>query len=55
LEELAAIREAVAEDAPNSKRQARAFEPTKGTKEVPIDPDDPNGKVLCIGANLSPK
>jgi hypothetical protein len=54
-EELTVIREAVIEDAPNSKRQARAFEPTKGTKEVPVDPNDSNGKVLCISAALSPK
>jgi hypothetical protein len=55
LEELTIIREAMAEDALDSKWQARAFEPMEGTKEVPVDPNDSNGKVLRIGADLSPK
>jgi hypothetical protein len=54
-EELTVIRESVAADAPNSKQQAEAFEPTEGTKEVPLDPNDPNRKVLQIGADISPK
>jgi hypothetical protein len=49
------IREAVAKDAPDSKRQAGAFEPTEGTKEVLVDPSDSESKVLRIGADLSPK
>jgi hypothetical protein len=52
--ELVVIRRVVTKGAPNSKRQAGAFEPTRGTNEVPIDPDS-DGKVLCIGADLSPK
>jgi hypothetical protein len=54
-EELMTIREAVAKNAPDSKRWAKAFEPMEGTKEVPVNPDDPNGKVLRVGADLSPK
>jgi hypothetical protein len=55
LEELAVIREVVAEDTPDSRWQARAFEPMEGTKEVPVDPSDSDGNVLRIGADLSPK
>jgi hypothetical protein len=40
---------------PDSKRQAGAFEPTEGTKEVPVDTNDPNGKALRVGADPSPK
>jgi hypothetical protein len=39
-EELAAIRVATVEE---------------NAKEVPIDPTDSDGKVLCIGSDLSPK
>jgi hypothetical protein len=55
LEELVVIREAVAEDMPDSKRQAEAFEPIEGTKEVPVDPSDSDSKVLRISADHSPK
>jgi hypothetical protein len=54
-EELMIVREEVAADAPDSKRQARVLEPTEGTKEVPVDPNNPKGEVLRIGADLSPK
>jgi hypothetical protein len=54
-EELAILREETAEKAPDSKRSARSFEPTEGTKEVLIDPGSTEGKVAHIGALLSPK
>jgi hypothetical protein len=54
-EELTIIREVMTEDGPDSNRPATAFEPIKGTKEVPISPNVSNGKVLCIDADLSPK
>jgi hypothetical protein len=54
-EELMTIREAMDEDTPDSKGQAKSFEPIEDTKEVPVDPNDPNGKVLHVGADLSPK
>jgi hypothetical protein len=53
--ELANIREAVAKDAPDSKRQAGAFEPVENTKEVPVDPSGSDGKVLRISSDLSPQ
>jgi hypothetical protein len=34
---------------------AESFKPTEGTKEVLIDPNSPKGKVVRIGASLSPK
>jgi hypothetical protein len=54
-EELAAIRKETADEAPDSKRPTRSFEPMEGTKEVPVNPSNPNGKVLRIGADLSTK
>jgi hypothetical protein len=54
-EELAVIREETVEEAPDSKWLVGSFEPTKGTKQVLIDPSSPKGKVVCIGASLSPK
>jgi hypothetical protein len=54
-EELAMIREVEATGTPNSKRRAGAFEPTVGTKEVNVDPNDPNRKALRVGADLSPE
>jgi hypothetical protein len=54
-EELAAIKVATVEEAPNSKRPACSFEPTENTKEVPVDPTSSNGKVLHIGSDLSSK
>jgi hypothetical protein len=48
-EELAAIKVATVEEAPNSKW------PTENTKEVPVDPTSSNGKVLRIGSDLSSK
>ena len=47
------IKEGTAEEAPNSKRLARPFEPTEGIKEVLIDPSSSKGKVVCIGTMLS--
>jgi hypothetical protein len=54
-EELAVIRKETTEVVPDSTRSARSFEPIKGTKEVLIDPSSSEGKVVHIGASLSPK
>jgi len=43
------------EDAPDSKQLAKSFEPTKGVKEVLIDPNSSEGKVVRIGTTLSSK
>jgi hypothetical protein len=53
--ELAVIRKETTEEAPDSKRLARSFEPREGTKEVLIDPSSSDDKVLHISANLSAK
>jgi hypothetical protein len=55
FEEFAIIKEGIVEEAPNSKRSAGSFEPTEGTKEVLIDPNSTEGKVVRIGTSLSPK
>jgi hypothetical protein len=53
--ELTMIKEGITEEAPDSKRSARSFEPTEGTKEVLIDPSNSKGKVVRVGTSLSPK
>jgi hypothetical protein len=54
-EELAIIRKETTEEAPDSKRSAGSFEPTEGTKEVLIDPNGFDGKMLRVSADLSTK
>jgi len=53
--ELAAIRERTAGEPLDSKRSAGSFEPVEGIKEIPVDPSNPDGKVLQIGTTLSSK
>ena len=53
--ELATIRKEVAKEAPNPKRSIESFGPVEGTKEVLIDPDNTEGKVVPIGTMLSSK
>jgi hypothetical protein len=55
FEELAVIKEATIEEAPDSKWSTRYFEPTEDTKEILIDPSSSEEKVVCIGTSLSPK
>ena len=51
--ELAAIREEVIEEAPNSKRSTRSFEPVEVSKEVLVDPRSTEGKIVRIGTTFS--
>ncbi|XP_066333722.1 uncharacterized protein [Miscanthus floridulus] len=53
--ELVAIRKEVTEEAPDPKRLTGSFEPAEGSKEVLIDPNSPEGKVVRIGTTLSSK
>ena len=52
---LASKLEALAAEAPEPKRHAGSFEPTEGTKKIPLNPNDSDGKVLTISADLDPK
>ncbi|XP_066322539.1 uncharacterized protein [Miscanthus floridulus] len=52
---LAAIKKEVTEETPDPKKSIESFEPTEGSKEVFIDPDSPDGKVVRIGIMLSSK
>ena len=36
----------------STQRHAGSFEPAEGVKDVPLDPNCPNGKVLRISATL---
>ena len=53
--ELASKLEALAAEAPEPKQHAGSFEPSKGTKKIPLDPNNSDGKVLTISADLDPK
>ncbi|XP_066312181.1 uncharacterized protein [Miscanthus floridulus] len=53
--ELATIKKEVTKEAPDPKKLTRFFDPTEGSKEVLIDPDSPDGKVVRIGTTLSYK
>ena len=53
--ELASKLEALAAETPEPKRHAGSFEPAEGTKKIPLDPNNSDGKVLTISADLNPK
>ena len=50
--ELAALKEKVAEEAPDAKKSTGSFESAEGSKEVLIDPSSSEGKMVCIGTAL---
>jgi len=47
--------EALTAEAPKPKRHAGSFEPAEGTKMVPLGPNNSDGKVLTISADLDHK
>jgi len=53
--ELTLKLEALAAEAPEPKRHAGSFEPAEGTKKIPLDHNNSDGKVLTISADLDPK
>jgi len=53
--ELASKLEALAAEAPEPKRHAGIFELAEGTKKILLDPNNSDGKVLTISADLDPK
>ena len=48
-----AIRKEVTKEAPDPKKSTESFKPMEGSKEVLIDPDNLDGKVVRIGTTLS--
>ena len=55
-EALATQVQEMAEEAKDSKqRHAGNFEPTEGTKDIPLNPKTPDGKTLKISATLDSK
>ena len=52
-EELATLREEVAEKTPDAKTTTGSFKPAEGTKEVLIDPSSSEAKRVRIGTTLS--
>ena len=52
-EELVTLQEEVTEEAPDAKKSAGSFESAEGSKEVLIDPNNSEGKTVCIGTTLS--
>jgi len=53
--ELASKLEALAAEAAEPKCHAGSFEPAEGTKKIPLDPNNSDGMVLTISADLDPK
>ena len=53
--ELTLKLEALAAEAPEPKRHAGSFKSVEGTKKIPLNPDNSDGKVLTISADLDPK
>jgi len=53
--EVASKLVALATEALEPKRHASSFEPAEGTKKIPLSPDNSDGKVLTINADLDPK
>ena len=51
--ELAALKEEVSEEAPDTKKSTGLFESTEGSKEVLIDPSSSEGKTVRVGTTLS--
>ncbi|XP_066344392.1 uncharacterized protein [Miscanthus floridulus] len=52
-EELAALKEEATEEAPDAKKSTRSFKPIEGSKEVLIDPESTEGKMVRVGTMLS--
>ena len=53
--ELASRLKTLAAEAPEPKRHAGSFELVEGTKTVPLDPNNSDGKGLTVSPNLDPK
>ena len=51
--ELATLKEEVTEEAPDAKKSTGSFESVEGSKEVLIDPNSSEGKMVHIGTALS--
>ena len=51
--ELAAIKEEVTEEAPDTKKSTGSFESAEGSKEVLVDPGSTEGKMVRVGTMLS--
>ena len=51
--ELTTLREEVVEEAPDVKKSTGSFESAKGSKEVLIDSNSSEGKMVRVGTTLS--
>jgi hypothetical protein len=52
---VANLEKLVNEDLSSTAKHAGSFEATEQTKEVPLDPSAPEGKVLRVSSTLDPK
>jgi hypothetical protein len=52
---IASMEKLVNEDLDSTAKHAGSFEATEQTKEVPLDPAAPEGKVLRVSSTLDPK
>ena len=55
VEELTLIRESIPAEALDSNRRVGSFEPTKGVKEISLDPQGSGEKKLRVSTTLTPK
>jgi len=53
--ELASRLEALTAEAREPKRHAGSFKPAEGTKKVPLNPDNTDGKALTVSTDLDSK
>ena len=51
--ELITLREEVAEKTPDAKTTTGSFKPAEGSKEVLVDPESTEGKIVRVGTMLS--
>ena len=55
LEELPAVHQVDDEEAPDAKKASGSFQLAEDTKEILIDPSGSEGRMVRVGATLTPK
>ena len=55
LEELLAVHQVDDKEAPDAKKASRSFQLSEDTKEILIDPSGSEGRMVRVGATLTPK
>ena len=53
--DMEAYKAEVGLDVPDARRPSESFKPDADSKEVPLNPEEPQGKKLRIGTTITPK